>query len=146
MEVETRKERVQRIISKVRQELGFRSVQKFADAIGAGYMQVYYCETGKVNEVSEELIEKITTTFDNVNPEFLRTGYGDIIKTEDKTDNESFSLDAQITNGEIVKLIDRLVLLLEKVQAREERLEEKCKRVEELENKLTKLLKETGKD
>ena len=149
MENENRKDRIIRIIKTLMYTYGYNSVQKFADDIGANYMQVYYCYIGKTTSVSSDLEEKIISKLKDVNPEFIRTGFGPVKGGEEipvplgekmsKTD---------ISPNELYSLLDRVTTLLEKVQAREDylirRMEELKRKEEELDYKIKSLENNKG--
>ena len=140
--MESRKDRVIRIIKTLMFHLGYDSVQKFADDMGANYMQVYYCYTGKTTNISPNLENKIIAKFPNVSREFLRNGVGDVEGNSDF--GESFAQEQnEVTAADMFRLLDRVTTLMEKLQTREDflmrRLEELKRKEEEIDNKLKQL-------
>lgn len=139
METETRKDRIIRIIRTIMFNYKYDSVQKFADDIGANYMQVYYCSIGKTTTLSPDLEDKILAKFQDLNPSFLKTGLGSVTTDNIPTtigERESF----EVTNADMFRLLERITTLLEKVQEREDllvqRIEELKRREKELDDKI----------
>lgn len=141
--METRKDRVIRIIKTLMYTFGYDSVQKFADDLNANYMQVYYCYTGKTTSISADLEEKIIAKFPKVNREFLRTGAGDVEGNGEEEDELVIPEQGEISAADMFRLLDRVTTLMEKLQTREDflmrKLEELKRKEEEIDSKLKQL-------
>lgn len=137
---------VSSIIKELMHEFGFTSVKEFAKELDCNYMMLYYHYAGRNNDMSSELAKKILARYPNVRTEFLMRGEMPIFKGQDKLMPESFSLSSDpVTTNDMFRLLDRITILLEKVQAREELLDEKLKRLEQLEKSLSEKLNQNVK-
>lgn len=137
-------EGVSSIIKDLMHELGFSNVREFSEELGCNYMMLYYHFSGKNNVMSTELSKKILARYPNVRPQFIMRGEYPIFKGQEPEMPQSFGkTDATITSAEMFSLLDRITILLEKVQAREEYLDQKIAKVEELERELLEKSKKT---
>lgn len=127
---------VSTVIKELMHEFGFSNVKEFSNELGCNYMMLYYHYIGRNNDMSSELAKKIIARYPNVRTEFLMRGELPIFKGQEKEMPESFSLKDEVTVSDMFKLLERVTTLLEKVQAREEIIDEKIKRLEELEKSL----------
>lgn len=142
MEVESRKDRVIRIIKTIMFTYGFDSVQGFADEIGANYMQVYYTYIGKTTAISTELAEKILAKFTDLNKEFLETGFGPVKVGGEEPGEDIVRPRDEVTTADMFRLLERVTTLLEKVQERENLLLQKMEELKRREEKLEERLKD----
>lgn len=133
MENETGKKRTQRIVREIMFNLGYDNVREFAETIDANYMQVYYSYVGKVNQLSNDLIEKILTRFTNIRREFLTTGEKPIFNDDSDSIDEPPTETSQF---DYTNMLERMITLFEKVQRQSEMIEQREIRIIELENKL----------
>ena len=147
MEVESRKDRIIRIIKTIMFTYGFDSVQKFADEIGANYMQVYYTYIGRTTAISTELAEKILARFPDLNKKFLETGFGSVKAGEEEEPEEDVERPHdEITAADMFRLLERVTTLLEKVQERENLLLQKMEELKRREEKLEERLKDADQN
>lgn len=155
---ESQSERTQRILKTIMFVTNYDKVNEFSDAIGANYMQVYYCVTGRTKGVNMDLAEKILKKFPDLNPEFIRKGVGVPLKNDSSNGNnvptefipyEKYNNDdlPQIATSDVVTLLNRVTSLLEKVQQKWDEvqnhelvLENRLKRIDALETRLIELL------
>ena len=133
MQEETKKQRTARILRTLMFELGIDSVSKFCNEINANYMQVYYTYNGQVNSISYELISKILNKYPRVNRKYLESGEGDVFVNSDNSKlTERTAIDKPVSLDDMFRLLDRLTTLFEKVQKREEHIEQLQERTEKL--------------
>lgn len=119
-------------------ELGYDSVSRFCNDLGANYMQVYYTYNGQNNTISSELIAKILNKYPQVRRQFIETGEGPALSDGKTMHNQPVSTQLQtpennqVTLDDMFRLLDRLTTLFEKVQKREEKVEQLQERTENL--------------
>lgn len=151
MEIETNKMRNSRIVKELMFNLGIKSVQEFVNLLGVPYMQVYYAYNGTVNNMSQEMIDKIIETYPNVRERFLRYGEYPIFyekENEARLQNqEQEAFPKPVTNAELFTMLERITTLFEKLQhhdqsilAREDNLRKREQHVIELEQRLISAL------
>lgn len=140
---ETKQARSTRIIKSVIKELDM-NITEFSEAIGMGYMQVYYIANGTTKTISEEMINAIKRKFPSVRTNFLLFGTGSVMGEDTVDEEEQKSLDElfspSVDSSDMIRLFNRLLDYLEKVRTREEELNEIHKRLLSLEERLEEKL------
>lgn len=74
-------------------------IADFATKIDASADHLYNLNSGKINEFSQEVRKKILNTYQEINPQWLLTGEGDMLRTgstaeprQDNTDAEELAM------------------------------------------------------
>lgn len=152
---ESQTDRTTRILKTVLYVTNYDKINEFSDAIGANYMQVYNAYAGRTKVMPQSLAKKILEAFPELNPEFVNKGEGEPLLgggshvSDDssifirKNDDEP----KDVTTSDMFKLLDRVTDLMKKVQEKWEELdkrelvlENRLRRIDDLESRLIELL------
>ncbi len=110
---------------------------ELAKATGIGYQRIYDLGSGRTQKFNPGVVRAITKAFPRVNPHFLYSGDGPVLLPESEEDSaESTSSLKRI--GEMLQMQNRLMLMMEKIAAKQAELIERELRLMQRERELLK--------
>lgn len=146
MEITQTKPQAKKIMKRIMNALGYTNVVEFAKDLNVPYMQVYNCIAGRTKEIPFAVSSAVMNKFPNVSIDFLHNMEGEPLRTanvpkfqENEESKEPSML--TLTNQEIFNLLNRVTILLDKVQDAQTKMMNGMNRIDQLERNYRELIK-----